>query len=65
MATSATVAATAAIVCGRLRLLTTAGSSLRAIAGHVGLYQTGEVHARSWCFIGTSGDIFTPKRSWS
>ena len=30
-----------------------------------GEYQIGEVHARSWCFIGTSGDIFTPKRNWS
>lgn len=30
-----------------------------------GEYQMGEVHARSWCFIGTSTDIFMLKRSVS
>jgi hypothetical protein len=38
---------------------------VRTASGHGGVYQIGEVHARSWCFIGTSGDIFTPKRTWS
>jgi hypothetical protein len=31
----------------------------------LGEYQIADVHARSWCFIGTSIDIFTPKRTWS
>ena len=30
-----------------------------------GVYQIGEVQARSWCFIGTSGGIFMPKRTAS
>ncbi len=32
---------------------------------HIGPYQIGDVQARSCCVIGTSGDIFTPKRTAS
>jgi len=41
------------------------GSSSRFILHFSGVYQMGDAHARSWCFIGTSGDILIPKRNAS
>jgi hypothetical protein len=41
------------------------GRSFERTPSYEGVYQTGEVQARSWCFIGTSGGILMLKRTES